>query len=159
MTPSPQGLARLFPAAALIAALGMPMTACAQAQAVEEKPAEAPAVAQADEKPEVAEAEKPEEEAEPEKTAEELAMEADEKERASARGEDAFGASGYAVDAEEKQRIEAELSLLRTKQQEAHAEAQREKTRRTSSWNCAGRSEPRDEDAIGDEPDADEDAD
>lgn len=134
MTPSPSGLARLFPAAALIAAMGMPLTACAQDQVVEEAPAvEAPKAPAEEAKPAEAQADAdtdtPEEEAEPEKTAEELAKEAAEKELAKLQQEAQLRSARLQAELaplnEEKQRIEAELSLLSTKQQEAHAEAKR----------------------------------
>ena len=150
MTPSPSGLARLFPAAALIAAMGLPLTACAQDQVVEEAPAaeavQAPTVepaaqAKPDEgkpdeaTPDEAQADadkpEPEEEAEPEKTPEELAKEAAKKELEKLQQEAQLRSARLQAELaplnEEKQRIEAELSLLNTKQQEAHAEAKREK--------------------------------
>lgn len=136
MNPSPTGLARLFPAAALIAAMAMPLTACAQAQAVDE-PAEAPAVTEVEVEVEVEQA-KPVEKAdtadkpeEKEKTAEELAKEADEKEIEKIQHEAKLRAARLSAELaplkEEKQRIEAELALLSTKQQEAHAKAKLEK--------------------------------
>lgn len=142
MTPSPTGLARLFPAAALIAALGLPLTACAQDQVVDSPAVEAPAVEAAEEtkpaevsaeKPAEATADKPEakEDKEEEKTPEELAKEADEKELKQLQHDAKMRAARLAAELaplkEEKQRIETELSLLNTKQQEAHAEAKREK--------------------------------
>ncbi|MFK7788334.1 MAG: ATP-dependent Clp protease proteolytic subunit [Phycisphaeraceae bacterium] len=135
MTPSRTGLSRLFPAAALIAALGLPMTACAQAQAVEEEPTavavEAEATETAEETKETVEKVEEEVEEEEEKTPEELAKEADEKELKKLQHEAKMRSARLAAELaplkEQKQRIEAELSLLNTKQQEAHAEAKLEK--------------------------------
>jgi len=143
MTPSRCDLTRLFPAAALIAALGLPMTACAQDQAVEEA-AEAPAAtevaveveateadtkaeaeAEADEKPKAEKAE------EKEKTPEELAAEKAKKELEKLQQEAQLRSARLAAELaplkEQKQRIEAEIALLQAKQQEAHTEATLEK--------------------------------
>lgn len=137
MTPSRTGLSRLFPAAVLLAAMGLPMTACAQAQAIEddavtdvavegEQVAETEAVKKMTDKPK--ETKKPKKK---EKTAEELAKEADEKELKKLQHEAKMRSARLAAELAplkaEKQRIETEISLLNTKQQEAHAEAKLEK--------------------------------
>lgn len=128
MTPSRTGLTRLFPAAALVAALGLPMTACAQDQVVEET-ADAPAVAQAEETKPAEPVEKAEEPKE--KTAEELKKEAEEKEIKQIQHEAKLRAARLSAELaplkEEKQKIEAELALLQAKQQDAHAKAKLEK--------------------------------
>ncbi|MGB0766145.1 MAG: ATP-dependent Clp protease proteolytic subunit [Phycisphaeraceae bacterium] len=139
MTTDRTALARLFPAAALIAAMGMPLAACAQTQAAETETetaaetdvveaveatgvesAEAEAQAKADAETE-----------EKEKTPEELAAEADKEELEKLQREANLRAARLKAELaplqEEKQRIEAELALLNTKQQDAQAEAQREK--------------------------------
>jgi ATP-dependent Clp protease protease subunit len=137
MTPSRTDLTRLFPAAALIAALGMPMTACAQAQAVEAPAEDTPDVEQVEVEVEV-EAEvvteadtDAEPEQEEEKSPEELAKEAEDKEMERIQHEAKLRAARLSAELaplkEEKQRIEAELALLNTKQQQAHAEAKLEK--------------------------------
>ncbi|MBX2850711.1 MAG: ATP-dependent Clp protease proteolytic subunit [Phycisphaeraceae bacterium] len=131
MTPSQTRLARLFPAAALIAALGLPLTACAQDQVVET--VEAPTVQQAEQTQQTpvadtAEAEKP---AEDEKTPEEIAKEEAKKELEKLQREAQLRSARLSAELaplkEEKQRIEAELALLNTKQQDAHAKAKLEK--------------------------------
>lgn len=137
MTPSRTGMSRLFPAAALIAALALPMTACAQDQVVEEQAAEAPAVTTVEvevEQTEPTKTEKAEEKAEEkekEKTPEELAKEAEEQEIENLQHEAKLRAARLSAElaplSEEKKRIEAEISLLNAKQQEAHTEAKLEK--------------------------------
>lgn len=129
------GLTRLFPAAALVAVLGMPMAACAQTQAVEEEAAQAPQVepvetAEAPDTEQTETDESPKAEKK-EKTPEELAAEADKKELEKLSREASLRAARLKAELtplqEEKQRIEAELALLSTKQQEAHAKAKLEK--------------------------------
>ena len=119
MTLSRTDLSRLFPAAALVAALGLPLTAPAQDQAVEDAPAAVEV--------EATEAEKPEKE----KTPEELAKEAEEKEIKKLQHEAKLRAARLSADLaplkEEKQRIEAEIALLQAKQQDAHTKATLEK--------------------------------
>lgn len=141
MTPSPSGLARLFPAAALIAALGLPLTACAQDQAVEAPTVEAPVAEAVEETVEEtktdesqgdkAAKDKADKEAEKEKTPEELAKEAEEKEIKQIQHEAKLRAARLSAELaplkEEKQRIEAELALLNTKQQESHSKAKLKK--------------------------------
>lgn len=137
MTPSRTGLTRLFPAAALIAALGLPLTACAQDQVVEEV-APAPAVEQVEEtkqetkqETKATKTEKADKPDKKEKTPEELAKEADEKEIKKIQHEAKLRAARLSAELaplkEEKQRIEAELALLSAKQQDAHAKAKLEK--------------------------------
>jgi ATP-dependent Clp protease protease subunit len=134
MTPSRSDLTRLFPAAALIAVLGLPLTACAQDQVVEEA-AEAPAAKEVQvevEVKETQETEKAEEaEKEEEKTPEEIAKEEAKKELDKLQQEAQLRSARLKAELaplmEEKQRIEAELALLQTKQQEAHSEANLEK--------------------------------
>ncbi len=135
MTPSRTGLSRLFPAATLIAALALPMTACAQAQAVEEEPADNVAVeveVEATKEPlKTEKAEKAEKDEEKEKTPEEIAKEEAKKELDKLQQEAQLRSARLAAELtplkEEKQKIEAELALLSAKQQEAHAEAKLKK--------------------------------
>ncbi|MEM9347259.1 MAG: ATP-dependent Clp protease proteolytic subunit [Planctomycetota bacterium] len=131
MTPSPTGLSRLFPAAALVAALGLPLTACAQTEVVNAEAAEAPIVEQVEETTEAAETAGAEKTEKKEKTPEELAMEADEKELKKLQHEAKMRAARLSAELaplkEEKQKIEAEIALLQAKQQDAHTKAKLEK--------------------------------
>ncbi|MEM6507561.1 MAG: hypothetical protein AAF711_19145, partial [Planctomycetota bacterium] len=137
MTPPPTGLSRLFPAAALVAALGLPLTACAQTEVVNAEAAEAPIVeqveetAEATETSETAEAAEAEKAEEKEKTPEELAIEADEKELKKLQHEAKMRAARLTAELaplkEEKQKIETEIALLQAKQQDAHTKAKLEK--------------------------------
>ena len=136
MTPFRTDLSRLFPAAALVAALGLPLTACAQDQAVQDKPGQdkATVVSQNDDpkaKQKIVKDVKPKAEEKKEKTAEELKKEAEEKEIEQIQHEAKLRAARLSAELaplkEEKQRIEAEIAHLQAKQQDAHAKATLEK--------------------------------
>ncbi|MFN3167705.1 MAG: ATP-dependent Clp protease proteolytic subunit [Phycisphaeraceae bacterium] len=133
MPASRPGLSRLFPAAALVAALGLPLTACAQAQAAEAPAGEAEVVidaetvsvdlteAKTEAKTEAeTDAEATETQEAPEKTAEELAREKDEQEIKRLQHEAKLRSARLSAELaplqEKKQRLEAEISLLTAKQ-------------------------------------------
>jgi len=137
---------RLFSLATLIAALGLPMTACAQTPVAEHESAHAEAqapvkaveVETVQAKPAEAgedssastmhEAVKPEKKP---KTAEELAIEKQKKELETLQREAMLRAAKLADELAplklEKERIETQIALLKAKQQEAQAKAQVEK--------------------------------
>jgi len=132
MKPTFPARSRLFPAAVLLAALGLTVPACAQAQA-----AEAETTAAAQTRPEAAEAKAADQaqpeaeakaEAEKEKSPEELAEERAQEELKQLQREAQLRSARLAAELaplqEEKQRIEAELALLKAKQQDAQARAE-----------------------------------
>jgi len=135
MTPSRPRLTRLFPAAALIAVLGLPMTACAQDQAVAEKPqTDKAAVFAENDDPKLKqqiENDAADQEAEEEKTPEEIEAEKAKEELAKLQREASLRSARLKAELaplmEEKQKIEAELALLQAKQQDSHAKAKLEK--------------------------------
>lgn len=118
------GLSTLFPAAALCAVLGLPMTACAQTQEAAEAPAKEEATEQA---ATPAKADEAPAKVKKDKTPEELAAEKDSKELKKLTREAQLRAARLSAELaplkEQKSRIEAEIALLSAKQQDAQAKA------------------------------------
>lgn len=126
MTPTRSSLSRLFPAAALVAALGLPMTACAQGPEAAEAETEVQVeveVTQAEAPAKTDKAEKPEKK----KTPEELAREKEEEEIKKLQHEAQLRAARLKADLapleEEKARLEAEIAILSARQQSEQAKA------------------------------------
>jgi len=116
------GLSRLFPAAALVAALGLPLTACAQTEVAEAEPTKAEVAKElevkvvVDDATESAEGEEKVEEKTPEQIAEEKAEKELKELKREAQLRSARLEAELAPLQVQKQRLEAEISLLTAKQ-------------------------------------------
>ena len=146
MTRSRPGLSRLFPAAALIAALGLPLTACAQSPQAGDAPAAAQAQAEtaAAEQPGKADhgdadqshegkskGDTPAKAEKKDKTPEEIAKDKEEEELDALQREARLRAARLSAELtplqEQKQKLEAEIALMTAKQQAEQAKAKLKK--------------------------------